>query len=178
MLGVILGLSCNILLFYAALFHRKHFNVPRGAVDTVYVCNKGLAEKVEPVVSPQKKAASKKSSPKKKQKKQLRKSLRRRKQIVINLKKKTSQKNGKPGRPRKNPLSVSKNKSQKMSDSQPSNEAKNEPVKRISKRLYDKYMKGNSDKSEHTASCRKKKRTASHYSYWLDGLRWTQNIAD
>uniref|UniRef100_A0A453AT65 Nucleosome-remodeling factor subunit BPTF n=1 Tax=Aegilops tauschii subsp. strangulata TaxID=200361 RepID=A0A453AT65_AEGTS len=166
-----------------ALFHRKHFNVPRGAVDTVYVCNKCLAEKVEPVVSPQKKAASKKSSPKKssskkKQKKQLRKSLRRRKQIVINLKKKTSQKNGKPGRPRKNPLSVSKNKSQKMSDSQPSNEAKNEPVKRISKRLYDKYMKGNSDKSEHTASCRKKKRTASHYSYWLDGLRWTQNIAD
>ncbi|VAH42749.1 unnamed protein product [Triticum turgidum subsp. durum] len=166
-----------------ALFHRKHFNVPRGAVDTVYVCNKCLAEKVEPVVSPQKKAASKKSSqkkssPKKKQKKQLRKSLRRRKQIVINLKKKTSQKNGKPGRPRKNPLSVSKNKSQKMSDSQPSNEAKNEPVKRISKRLYDKYMKGNSGKSEHTTSCRKKKRTASHYSYWLDGLRWTQNTAD
>ena len=88
MLGVILGLSCNILLFYAALFHRKHFNVPRGAVDTVYVCNKCLAEKVEPVVSPQKKAASKKSSqkkssPKKKQKKQLRKSLRRRKQLRI-----------------------------------------------------------------------------------------------
>ncbi|KAE8781282.1 Increased DNA methylation 1 [Hordeum vulgare] len=161
-----------------ALFHRKHFNVPRGAVDTVYVCNKCLAEKVEPVMSPQKKAASKKSSPKKKQKKQLRKSLRRRKQIVINLKKKAGQKNGKRGRPRKNPLSGSKNKSQKMSDSQPSNEAKTEPVKRISKRLYDKYMKGNSDKSEHTASCRKKKRTASHYSYWLDGLRWTQNTDD
>ncbi|PNT74608.1 hypothetical protein BRADI_1g18770v3 [Brachypodium distachyon] len=161
-----------------ALFHRKHFKVPRGAVDAFYVCNKCLAEKVSPVKSPQKKAASTKSSPKKKQKKQPRKILRRGNQIVINLKKKAGQKKGKRGRPRKNPLSVSKNESLKMPESQPSSEPKNEPVKRISKRLYDKYMKGNSSVSEHKASCRKRKRTALHYSYWLDGLRWAQNTDD
>ena len=177
MLEVILGLSCNILLSYAALFHRKHFNVPRGAVDTVYVCNKCLTEKVSPVKSPQKKAVSK-SSLKKKQKKQQRKSLRRRNQIVINLKKKAAQKNRKRGRPRKNRLTVSKNEPIKMPDSRSSDEPKSEPAKRISKRLYDKYMKGGSGRSKHAASCRKRKRTALHYSYWLDGLRLTHNTDD
>ncbi|KAM0887149.1 hypothetical protein ACQ4PT_029240 [Festuca glaucescens] len=160
-----------------ALFHRKHFNVPRGAVDTVYVCNKCLAEKVLPMKSPQKKAGSKKSSLKKKQKMQPRKSLRRRNQIVINLKKKAVRKNGKRGRPRKNLLTVSKNESVKMPDSQASNEPKSEPAKRISKRLYNKYMIGNSGRSKH-AICRKRKRTALHYSYWLDGLRLTHNTDD
>ncbi|KAM0823271.1 hypothetical protein ACQ4PT_070973 [Festuca glaucescens] len=160
-----------------ALFHRKHFNVPRGAVDTVYVCNKCLAEKVPPMKSPQKKVGSKKSSLKKKQKTQPRKSLRRRNQIVINLKKKAVRKNGKHGRPRKNLLTVSKNESVKMPDSQASNEPKSEPAKRISKRLYNKYMIGNSGRSK-PASCRKRKRTALHYSYWLDGLRLTHNTDD
>jgi hypothetical protein len=178
MFGDILGLSCNILSLYAALFHRKHFNVPRGAMDTVYVCNKCLAEKVSPMKSPQKKAVSKKGSLKKKQKIQPRKSLRRRNQIVINLKKKAGRKNVKRGRPRKNPLTVSKNESVKMPDSQASDEPQSEPAKRISKRLYDKYMKGNSGRSKHTASCRKRKRTALHYSYWLDGLRLTHNTDD
>jgi hypothetical protein len=177
MFGVILGLSCNILSLYAALFHRKHFNVPRGAVDTVYVCNKCLAEKVPPMKSPQKKAGSKKSSPKKKQKTQPRKSLRRRNQIVINLKKKAVRKNGKHGRLRKNLLTVSKNESVKVPDSQASNEPKSEPAKRISKRLYNKYMIGNSSRSK-PAGCRKRRRTALHYSYWLDGLRLTHNTDD
>ncbi|TKW36321.1 hypothetical protein SEVIR_2G433200v4 [Setaria viridis] len=166
--------------YCAALFHRKHFKVPRGAADTVYVCNKCLAEKVLKVKSPQKKAAPKKSSPKKKQKKQKKRShkiVTRRNQIVLKYKKKIGKK-GKRGRPRKYPLDPSKSELPKMRESESSNVPKNEPVKRISKRLYDKYMKGSSNVSEHAASCRKRKRTALQYSYWLNGLRWTQNPHD
>ena len=169
----------TFMLFDAALFHRKHFKVPRGAADTVYVCNKCLAEKVLKVKSPQKKAAPKKPSPKKKQKKQKkhsRKIVTRRNQIVLKYKK--IGKKGKRGRPRKNPLAPSKNELPKTCESEPSNVLKNEPAKRISKRLYDKYMKGNTNVSEHAASCRKRKRTALQYSYWLNGLRWTQNQHD
>ncbi|XP_062187653.1 DDT domain-containing protein PTM-like [Phragmites australis] len=163
--------------YCAALFHKKHFKVPRGAVDAVYVCNKCLAEKVLKVRSPQKKAAPKRTSPRKKQKKQSRKILTRRNQIVLKYKTKTGKKS-KRGRPRKNPPNVSKNESPKMPESEPSNVPKNEPVKRLSRRLYDKYMKGNSNISEHAAICRKRKRTALHYSYWLNGIRWTQNADD
>ncbi|KAL6657424.1 hypothetical protein ACP70R_005204 [Stipagrostis hirtigluma subsp. patula] len=170
--------------YCAALFHRRHFKVPRGATDAVYVCNKCLAEKVLQVKSPQKKTVPKKTSPlkktspKKKQKKQPRKIVTRRNQILLKYKNRTGKKKGKRGRPRKNPLNVSKNESPKMPEDEPSNVPKNEPVKRISKRLYDKYMKGNSDASDHTASRRKRKRTAVHYSYWLNGLQWTQNPDD
>jgi hypothetical protein len=170
----------NFILSDAALFHRKHFKVPKGAADAVYVCNKCLAEKVLKVKSPQKKAAPKKSSPKKKQKKQKkqsRKIVTRRNQIVLKYKMKIGKK-GKRGRPRKYPLDPSKSELPKMRESEPSNVPINEPVKRISKRLYDKYMKGNSSVSEHPASCRKRKRTALQYSYWLNGLRWTQNPHD
>ncbi|CAN6212619.1 unnamed protein product [Urochloa humidicola] len=166
--------------YCAALFHRKHFKVPRGAADAVYVCNKCFAEKILNVESPQKKASPKKSSPKKmqkKQKKQSRKIVTRRNQIVLKYKKKIGKK-GKRGRPRKNPLDPSKNELPKMREMEPTNVPKNEPVKRISKRLYDKYMKGNSNVSEHSASCRKRKRTALQYSYWLNGLRWTQSAHD
>ncbi|KAG0546189.1 hypothetical protein BDA96_02G426500 [Sorghum bicolor] len=167
------------------IFHRKHFKVPRGAKNAVYVCNKCLDEKVLKVESPQKKAAPKKPSPRKKQKKQnkqkqkkqSRKIETRRNQIVLKYKKKIGKK-GKRGRPRKNPPDLSKNESSKILESEPSNVSKNEPVKRISKRLYDKYMKGNSNVSENAASSRKRKRTALQYSYWLNGLRWTQNPHD
>nr|CAB3458873.1 unnamed protein product [Digitaria exilis] len=166
--------------YCAALFHRKHFKVPRGATDAVYVCNKCLSEKNLVVTSPQKKAAPKKSSPKKKQKKQKKQShkiMTRRNQIVLKYKKKIGKK-GKRGRPRKSPLEPSKNEPPKTRESEPSNVPKDEPVKRLSKRLYNKYMKGNSNVSEHAASCRKRKRTALQYSYWLNGLRWTQNPHD
>ncbi|KAF8670385.1 hypothetical protein HU200_050688 [Digitaria exilis] len=166
--------------YCAALFHRKHFKVPRGATDAVYVCNKCLSEKDLVVTSPQKKAAPKKSSPKKKQKKQKKQShkiMTRRNQIVLKYKKKIGKK-GKRGRPRKSPLEPSKNEPPKTRESEPSNVPKDEPVKRLSKRLYNKYMKGNSNVSEHAASCRKRKRTALQYSYWLNGLRWTQNPHD
>ncbi|XP_066398241.1 DDT domain-containing protein PTM-like isoform X2 [Miscanthus floridulus] len=172
--------------YCAAIFHRKHFKVPRGARNAVYVCNKCLDEMVLKVESPQKKAAPKKPSPKKKQKKQnkqkkqkkqSRKIETRRNQIVLKYKKKIGKK-GKRGRPRKNPPDLSKNESSKILESEPSNVSKNEPVKRISKRLYDKYMKGNTNVSENAASSRKRKRTASQYSYWLNGLRWTQNPHD
>lgn len=175
-----------IFLFDAAIFHRKHFTVPRGARNAVYVCNKCLDEKVLKVGSPQKKAAPKKPSPKKKQKKQnkqkkqkkqSRKIETRRNQIVLKYKKKIGKK-GKRGRPRKNPPDLSKNESSKILESEPSNVSKNEPVKRISKRLYDKYMKGNTNVSENAASSHKRKRTALQYSYWLNGLRWTQNPHD
>ncbi|KAG2638880.1 hypothetical protein PVAP13_2NG621700 [Panicum virgatum] len=159
--------------YCAALFHRKHFKVPRGAADAVYVCNKCFAEKILKVKSPQKKAAPKKPSPKKKQS---RKIVTRRNQIVLKYKK--IGKKGKRGRPRKNPLAPSKNELPKTCESEPSNVLKHEPAKRISKRLYDKYMKGNTNVSEHAASCRKRKRTALQYSYWLNGLRWTQNQHD
>ncbi|WVZ66961.1 hypothetical protein U9M48_016111 [Paspalum notatum var. saurae] len=163
--------------YCSALFHRKHFKVPKGGgCYAFYVCNKCYSEKVEKAKSPQKKAAAKKSSPKKKQKKQSHKIVTRRNQIV--LKHKKNGKKGKRGRPRKNPLDPQKKESPKVCGSEPSNVPKNEPVKRISKRLYDKYMKGNSNASEHAASCRKRKRTALQYSYWLNGLRWTQNPHD
>ncbi|KAJ1292275.1 hypothetical protein BS78_02G379700 [Paspalum vaginatum] len=164
--------------YCSALFHRKHFKVPKGGgCYAFYVCNKCYSEKVEKAKSPQKKAAAKKSSPKKKQKKQSHKIVTRRNQIVLKYKKKNGKK-GKRGRPRKNPLDTRKKESPNIFESEPSNVPKNEPVKRISKRLYDKYMKGNSNASEHAASCRKRKRTALQYSYWLNGLRWTQNPHD
>ncbi|KAL6896949.1 hypothetical protein ACP4OV_007521 [Aristida adscensionis] len=170
--------------YCAALFHKKHFNVPRGAADAVYVCNKCLAEQglqvnspqKKQVKSPQKKTVPKKNSPRKKQKKQPRKIVTRRKQILIKYKKRTGKK-GKRGRPRKNPQNVSKNELPKMPQDEPSSLPKSEPAKRISKRLYDKYMKGNSDISDHVASCRKK-RTALHHPYWLNGLQCTQNPDD
>lgn len=168
-----------IFIFDAAIFHRKHFKVPRGATNAVYVCNKCLDEVLK-VESHQKKAAPKKPSPKKKQKKQKKQSRKietRRNQIVLKYKKKIGKK-GKRGRPRKNPPDLSKNESSKIHESEPSDVSKNEPVKRISKRLYDKYMKGNSNVSENAASSRKRKRTALQYSYWLNGLRWTQNPHD
>jgi hypothetical protein len=169
-----------IFLFDAALFHRKHFKVPRGATNAVYVCNKCLDEKVLKVESPQKKTAPKKLSPKKKQKKQKKQSRKietRRNQIVLKCKKKIGKK-GKRGRPRKNPTDLSKNEPSKIHESEPSNVSKNEPVKRISKRLHDKYMKSNSNVSENAASSSKRKRTVSQYSYWLNGLRWSQNPHD
>ncbi|KAF0907387.1 hypothetical protein E2562_015879 [Oryza meyeriana var. granulata] len=156
-----------------ALFHKKHFKVPRGATDAYYVCNKCLAEVLK-VKSPQKKAVSKKTSPKKKPKKQSRKIVTR-KQVVVKFKKKMGKNKGKRGRPRKYPLNEAKNELSELPVNEPAHLPKNEQAKRISKRLYDKYMKGNSNISEHAA---KKKRTASHYSYWLDGLRWTQNPND
>ncbi|XP_062190476.1 DDT domain-containing protein PTM-like [Phragmites australis] len=162
--------------YCAALFHKRHFKVPRGAADAIYVCNKCLAEKVLKVKSPQKKAAPKRTSPRKKQKKQSHKIVTRRNQIVFKYKK--TGKKGKRGRPRKNPLNLSKKESPKMPESEPSNVPKNEQVKRISRRLYDKYMKGNSNISEQAASCSKRRRTALHYSYWLNGLQWTQNPDD
>lgn len=164
--------------YCAALFHRNHFTVPRGGAHAFYVCNKCYAENYSKAKSPQKKAAAKKSSPKKKQKKekQSRKVVTRRNQIVLKYKK--TGKKGKRGRPRKNPQDPPKNESPKIGVSEPSNVPKNEPVKRISKRLYDKYMKGKSNASEHPASCRKRKRTALQHSYWLNGLRWTQNPHD
>lgn len=165
----------NILIFYAALFHKKHFKVPRGATDAYYVCNKCLSEKVLNVKSPQKKVVSKKNSLKKKTKKQSLKIVTRSKQIVAKSKKKMGKNKGKRGRPRKYPLNESKNKLPELRVKEPANVPKNEPAKRISKRLYSKYMKGNSNISERSA---KRRRTASHYSYWLDGLRWTQNPND
>uniref|UniRef100_A0A0D9X2I4 PHD-type domain-containing protein n=1 Tax=Leersia perrieri TaxID=77586 RepID=A0A0D9X2I4_9ORYZ len=187
-----------------ALFHKKHFKVPKGAADAYYVCNKCLAEKILKVKSPQKKAASKKASPKKKPKKQSRKIVTRKNQVVVNLNKKMGKTKGKRGRPRKYPLNVSKNESPRKNVSKNESPRKNvsnnelprknvsknkspelpvdepasskdEPTKRISKRLYEKYMKGNSSTSEPAA---KRRRTASHHSYWLDGLRWTQNPND
>ncbi|KAG8079486.1 hypothetical protein GUJ93_ZPchr0007g5584 [Zizania palustris] len=160
-----------------ALFHKKHFKVPRGADIAVYVCNKCLDENVLSVKSPQKKAVSKKASPKKKAKKQSRKIVTRRNQLVVNVKKKIGKNKGKHGPSGKNPLNVL-NDLPKLPVNEPANVPKNEPAKRISKRLYDKYMKGNSNISEHAASWHKKKRTAAHYSYWLDGLWWTQNLDD
>uniref|UniRef100_J3MNS7 PHD-type domain-containing protein n=2 Tax=Oryza brachyantha TaxID=4533 RepID=J3MNS7_ORYBR len=160
--------------YCAALFHKKHFKVPRGATDAYYVCNKCLAEKVLKVKSLQKKAVSKKTSPKKKPKKQSRKIVTRRKQLVFKFKKMGKNK-GKRGRPRKYPLNESKNELPELPVNELANVPNNEPTKRISKRLYNKYMKGNSNISEHAA---KKRRTASHYSYWLDGLRLTQNPND
>ncbi|KAF2924317.1 DDT domain-containing protein PTM [Oryza sativa Japonica Group] len=158
-----------------ALFHKKHFKVPRGATDAYYVCNKCLSEKVLNVKSPQKKVVSKKNSLKKKTKKQSLKIVTRSKQIVAKSKKKMGKNKGKRGRPRKYPLNESKNKLPELRVKEPANVPKNEPAKRISKRLYSKYMKGNSNISERSA---KRRRTASHYSYWLDGLRWTQNPND
>ncbi|TVT98004.1 hypothetical protein EJB05_56721, partial [Eragrostis curvula] len=163
--------------YCAALFHKKHFKVPKGAADAVYVCNKCLAEKILKVKSPQKKAAPKKNSPRKKQKKQTRKIVTRRNQIVLKYRKKTGKK-GKRGRPRKNPLNVLKNETPKVLESATSNVPKNEPAKRLSKRLYDKYMKGNANTSERANISRKRKRTPSHYSYWINGLRWTHNPDD
>ncbi|KAG8099175.1 hypothetical protein GUJ93_ZPchr0013g34119 [Zizania palustris] len=150
-----------------ALFHKRHFKVPRGAAGAVYVCNKCLDENVLSVKSPQKKAVSKKTSKKKKPKKQSRKIVTRRNQIVLKFKKKNGKNKGKRGRgrPRKNPLNVSNNDSPKILMNEQANVPKNEPAKRISKRLYDKYMKGDSNIYEQAASCRKK-RTASHYPYW------------
>jgi hypothetical protein len=174
-----LGSPCYVsanFIFYTALFHKKHFTVPRGAVNFVYVCNKCLPENVLKVKSPKKNAAPK-NSPRKKQKKQSRRVVTRRNQIVLKYRKKTGKK-GKRGRPRKNPLSVSKNETVKVPERESSNVLKNEPVKRLSKRLYDKYMKGNSNMTDPATSCRKRMRTPSHYSYWSNGLRWTPNPAD
>lgn len=129
--------------------------------------------------SPQKKVTPKKNSPKKKpkkQKKQSRSIVTRRNQIVLKYRKKTVKKGkGKRGRPRKNPLNILKNESLKVPETESSNVPKNEPVKRLSKRLYNKYMKGSSNVSERATNCRKRKRTPLYYSYWLNGLRWAHN---
>jgi hypothetical protein len=169
--------SANFV-FYTALFHKKHFKVPRGAVDFVYVCNKCLPETENIVkVKSLKKNSAPKNSPKKKQKKQSRRVVARRNQIVLKYRKKTGKK-GKRGRPRKNLLSVSKNETVKVPERESSNVPKSEPVKRLSKRLYDKYMKGNSNMSDRATGCRKRMRTPSHYSYWSNGLLWTPKPDD